>query len=119
MNPKDPNGDIQSFPSFLSSSFNVDDASIKNDLSFKFSNEDELANIAFGSFCEIKAEDSGKASTQMPNLELKRCTSFEEMLMENHRTVLIDSFREYFEKIQHSFLKNAKSLKEFSVQKCP
>ena len=50
MNNKEPNADIQSFPSFLSSSFVMDDISIKNELSFKFNNEDELANIAFGSF---------------------------------------------------------------------
>ena len=36
------------------------------------------------------------------------------MLMENHRTVLIDSVREYFEKTQHEFLKSSKALKEIS-----
>ena len=50
MTSKESNADMQSFPSFLSSSYNIDDVSIKNDLSFKFNNEDELLNIAFASF---------------------------------------------------------------------
>jgi len=37
-------------------------------------------------------------------LELKRCTSFEEILMENHRNVLADSMEEYFVKINHEII---------------
>lgn len=105
MASKEQNGDVQSFPSFLSGSLILDDVSIKNDLSFKFSHEDEIANIAFESFSELKGDEPGKV-TSTPLLELKRCTSFEEMLMENHRTILIDSMHDYFHKVQHTFLKS-------------
>jgi hypothetical protein len=72
-----------------------------------------MINIAFGSFSELKAGKAERGQAGLPQLELKRCTSFEEMLMENHRTILIDSIRDYFEKTQHEFLSTFKSSQMF------
>jgi hypothetical protein len=87
---------MQSYTSLLSSSFFHDDISIKNDLSLVFNHEDDILDIAFQSFGEARVEDShhrGSVGAKGSNLELRRATSFEDMLMENHRTVLIDSIR--------------------------
>lgn len=96
MTHKEENRDLQSYTSFISNSFFHDDVSIKNELSLVFNNDEEPLNIAFQSCSDVGVEEGHrqeKKGVMGSHLELKRATSFEDMLMENHRTVLIDSIR--------------------------
>lgn len=103
MSRRENHTSLSEFPSIFSSSILLDDQSIRNDQSLKLINIDE--NIyGLVSLDDLKIEEFSikrRTSEEIVGLELKRCTSFEEILMENHRNVLVDSMREYFARIEH------------------
>jgi hypothetical protein len=109
MSRRDNQTSLSEFPSIFSSSILIDDLSLRNELSLRFLNLEENNNLyGFDSFEDIRAEELAhkrRASEEGVGFELKRCTSFEEILMENHRNVLIESMKEYFSKIEHRIVK--------------
>jgi hypothetical protein len=106
MSRRDNQTSLSEFPSIFSSSILIDDLSIRNDHSLKLINVDENL-YGLVSFDELKVEEFSikrRMSEDAVGLELKRCTSFEEILMENHRNVLVESMREFFARIDHKFI---------------
>lgn len=106
MSRRDNHTSLSEFPSIFSSSLIMDDLSLRNDLSLKLANMDENL-YGLVSFDDLRIEEFSikrRTSEELIGLELKRCTSFEEILMENHRTVLVDSMKEYFTRIEHKLV---------------
>ena len=102
---------ICDFPSLFSQSRLPLELGAESELSLRYLYEDEKPYLDLNRL-NSSPENEKSAKRELEFLaepELKRCTSFETLLMENHRNVMVESIRDYFQRIGHPIVRKVRT----------